>query len=120
MDIYIEITRLCYSGYDQELKRVLDLINEEDRLDRQAGNVPNPVNLDFTDEEDGITFLMRAVQAAKGCHHSAIPKYRACIRILVENGADTNLVDVEGRTALHWAVQVSILESYRIGITKKY
>ena len=57
-------------------------------------------------DEKGATPLIRCVQAGLEAEEEKMENLRICMQVLVQHGADLEIADNLGRTALHWAAVV--------------
>ncbi|XP_045145761.1 ankyrin repeat domain-containing protein 26 isoform X2 [Echinops telfairi] len=114
-----EIHKAAWSGNVREVQRLLSLGRND--LDRRDGHSRTPLHLACANGQVGVvkvlvkrkcflnlcdrenrTALMKAVQCQE----------EECVAVLLENGADPNVMDLDGNTALHYATSgdISIAE----------
>ncbi|XP_064622063.1 serine/threonine-protein phosphatase 6 regulatory ankyrin repeat subunit A-like isoform X2 [Lineus longissimus] len=91
MDPNQELLKYSHAGNPVDLKAFLEENYET-------------VSVNFRDGDDEATPLITLVQGGRKLSSEQDEDLCACCRILVDHGADVNLQDHIGRTALHWAV----------------
>ena len=89
-----------------------------EKLDKYLKTNGSKVNVnEFS--KDGATALIQCVQGSRIDPSAPAVNHVECCRLLLRHGADPNLADKLGRTALHWAVFYKKAEFVRVLLEAK-